>query len=518
MPQAKGVRKRQAPKQETNLAKRPKRKHLDKLTNDIIKSIVNYDDLIDAEQELSKGLGEAKKKIKELQDQVNQLDKENKFSARKVNRLERENGGLRVDLLRKQPENQKPDYYIVEMYKRLRISISSWVDDELPFAARDEGFKTQTTSPRASPDDANFLAKSYTYGLEYLLESLIMTQLHERLYGDNVICFGLSGADDSFLRIAEQALTEIDPPRDVTAIRYLRSELLKGYITTRQFDALRKEELESTTDKVLRVVETVLEGSQDNPGRKSRFNERVMQPAVELAILMNSSATKYSFSDSMSDKSRFKEVPLSARALDSCVVIDVDTRTIVRADMVAVESKDDIIGTQVILLAPGLRRCYPAGASTRKLCSKVAAVKLSNPLLYGPAFNIGNKEQTSDNDHDSASEVSDRSESGLDASYEEVREPSCATASVVPRETRAQKTARSVDRSALDVQKKADIFTGGGPKAKVNSEEVMEISNSQFWGLQRVPGHPGKNLPTEETGDDHGQIDKWVEGVTKRAR
>ncbi|KAI4168860.1 MAG: hypothetical protein LQ343_006073 [Gyalolechia ehrenbergii] len=129
------------------------------------------------------------------------------------------------------------------------------------------------------------------------------------------------------------------------------------------------------TEAVLEAVNTILPGGEDDPGRKIRFEEWVLRPAVDLAVGMKTSATSYSFSDRMTHESRLKQLPLSSFAQEGYCMINIDTRETMRANKGIQLESDGVIGHQVLLLAPGLNRC-DLGNLVKRLTPDVVCVKV----------------------------------------------------------------------------------------------------------------------------------------------
>lgn len=230
MPQAistKAGTKRQAAKQDLELAKRPKRNPQVKILRDVAKALLEVEELQDTRDDLQTKLTDADLKVKKeqqknetLRDRITQLEAVIEASERKIERLGREKGKLNVDLLKQQPRSQITDARLVEMYQELRGNISSWVDNEL--SALEAAWRTihQDASPNASffhhgasPEHSAFLACGYRFGEVYHVESVIHTQLQELLFKGDTSFFALSDAEGRFLHSVESGFGLQDPPK-----------------------------------------------------------------------------------------------------------------------------------------------------------------------------------------------------------------------------------------------------------------------------------------------------------------
>ncbi|KAL9031251.1 MAG: hypothetical protein Q9196_000719 [Gyalolechia fulgens] len=219
--------KRPGPKQEpAEPTKRPKRKPLTKIHNDVARALYDFEELQDTMDIVRTGLADANSTIqdeqdknRDLQDEIKSLKAELRKSNREIKKLSIENEAVKVDLFRQQPISQAPDSRITDMYQGLQDKISSWIDTEIKaiedggVASNEELNLSFNPSGRASPEDAKFLARGFAFGGEYLLQSIVQHKLHELLYSDDMIYFALANDEAVFLHSVEQGLTVLDPPR-----------------------------------------------------------------------------------------------------------------------------------------------------------------------------------------------------------------------------------------------------------------------------------------------------------------
>ena len=216
----KGRGKRPAPTLEPELANHPKSKRLAKLYKDLGKELCDYEQSQENTDILVTDLRNANAKIHSeedkninLQGQIAQYQKELKASKRTTKKLVSEAEELKVDLLKHQPMSQLTDTHIAEMYEGLRGAISSWVDNEV-FLSNDGCAQSSSCDLTSlASEHVNFLAGGYKYGSEYLAESIILHRMHELLYSNDLIFFGLDIGEMNFLHSAEKGLMDLDPPR-----------------------------------------------------------------------------------------------------------------------------------------------------------------------------------------------------------------------------------------------------------------------------------------------------------------
>ncbi|KAL9031250.1 MAG: hypothetical protein Q9196_000718 [Gyalolechia fulgens] len=164
---------------------------------------------------------------------------------------------------------------------------------------------------------------------------------------------------------------------DSSRIQHLRSEILKGYSKSKLFDETCAQTMLAMTEAVLEAVDAILPGHEDDLGRKIRFEERVLRPAVDLAVAMKTSITLYSFSNYLTHESRLKQVPLPSFALQGYRMINIDTRETLRAEKASKLDNDGVVGYQVLLLAPGLHR-LDSRTPAKRLTPDVVCVKVGS--------------------------------------------------------------------------------------------------------------------------------------------
>ncbi|KAL8987125.1 MAG: hypothetical protein Q9177_003644 [Variospora cf. flavescens] len=287
---------------------------------------------------------------------------------------------LKVDLIKQQPVSQLPDSEVVMKYDRLHEAISSWVNDEVSIF---EGAwkKLHGCYPDANqfrdggnPCYRQFLGAGFGLGGEYLLESLIQQELHEELFSQGMMFFGLDYQEYMFIRKVEEGLSKLYPPRNSTAIRDLRSENLKGFCQSEDFRRGCADSMSLVEERILALVNTILPRLQDQPCRAQLFLERVVEPAFELAIAIKTSATSYGFSCPFTLGTQFMKLRVHPHESSNHTMINVNSREVVRK--ASMDTKDEV--ERVLLLAPGLVRRDP-GRPEKHLTPTIICVRVVHP-------------------------------------------------------------------------------------------------------------------------------------------
>ncbi|KAL8721398.1 MAG: hypothetical protein Q9225_001913 [Loekoesia sp. 1 TL-2023] len=355
--------KRKKGKQEPNVVKRPKRGPQTRLLKKLEEALYELEDNQDSRdllreelQEAKTGTKQEKERNKELRAQNAQLKAALVTAEDKARRLAVKNEDLTVDLLKQQPASQTSDSQVAEKYEQLRESISSWVDTEVTVIEDALAKANNGSCPELNlfshgrvPEFRRFLAADHALGGEYLVESLVQLKLHELLFSNDMIFFALFSSEAEFLHAVEHGLAGLDPPRE----RFVGRE-------------------------ILRTAGIILPGRWDDPARTERFHHRVLVPAMDLAVIMKTSATPYGFSERMTAKSQFAQFPLRPRGLSNCTMVDVDTRETLKANRTYNVDDRDLVVEQVLLLAPGLLRC-DLGKPPKRLTPDIVCVKPGRP-------------------------------------------------------------------------------------------------------------------------------------------
>lgn len=166
---------------------------------------------------------------------------------------------------------------------------------------------------------------------------------------------------------------------DPSVIRYLRSEILKGFVKSDDFQIRRAEWMASKGSDLLKRTATMLPeiSKVDQQRRVEAFRSRVLGPAFDLAVAIQTSATVYGFSEPSTQEARFKCSPLRHHNSDSCTMINIDTRLEMKVNQPANSNHDGVIAHQVLLICPGLVRYDGRGA--KRLTDDIVCAKFTSP-------------------------------------------------------------------------------------------------------------------------------------------
>ncbi|KAL8670829.1 MAG: hypothetical protein Q9168_004648 [Polycauliona sp. 1 TL-2023] len=351
------------------------------------KDVIRY---ILENEKYHKELQETKDKLKvktaafiDLQSENGRLKADLEAYKQRLRNSTKVNGDLTVEVLKRQPMSQLADSQVTDLYKTLNDNISSWVDSEI------RSFENQWKKNHDGqyPDTNHFqhgnvkpcrefLEANHKYGGEYLTESQIHLQLHELLFKEEKIFAPLGRNETEFVENFEAGLLLLDPPRDITEIRYLRSEMLKGFTASPAFQERREAWMSKAGVGILRYAEKILptfSGSEDQMRNKS-FQVRVLEPAFDLAIALKTSSVEYVFSESEFKETQLQAISLANYQWNSCSMIDIDTRAIVNKNKRRGKGGNAVGAKRVLLLAPGLAR--KSGEIWQTLHQEMICVKI----------------------------------------------------------------------------------------------------------------------------------------------
>ena len=166
---------------------------------------------------------------------------------------------------------------------------------------------------------------------------------------------------------------------DPSVIRYLRSEVLKGFVLSDDFRNRRANWMSRDGPDLLESTATMLPevSKEDQQRRLNTFRCRVLEPAFDVAVAIQTSATRYSFSERMTQETRFKCCPLRHHISDSCTMINIDTRLEAKVNQPTKRNHDKVIAQQVLFIYPGLVRYDEHSA--KRLTDDIVCAKFPSP-------------------------------------------------------------------------------------------------------------------------------------------
>lgn len=169
---------------------------------------------------------------------------------------------------------------------------------------------------------------------------------------------------------------------DLSTIRYMRSEFLKGFTESKEFQLKAIQLRRSLGSGILETIRTILPSlpKGSDADRLRELESQILQPAINLAISLKTSATVYCFDVPDFMQTPFAKMPLKICDLDEFKMVNVDTR-----ETLKVSSLDGgtVTAEQVLFMSPGLLR-KDHGKEKRQLALRTVCVKLVKPRERKP--------------------------------------------------------------------------------------------------------------------------------------
>lgn len=137
---------------------------------------------------------------------------------------------------------------------------------------------------------------------------------------------------------------------------------------------------QEVANEIFRVLEQIFPIIRGQGDSLMRLYEKVVIPAIKLALDMQVSCTRYRFSPEMLEEmvSKFNRVRIST--LKQNGMIDVKTRKTLRLDSPVVADEQGYIGRPLLLIEPGLLRRNNGSDMNTYLRQPTYLLELDNPL------------------------------------------------------------------------------------------------------------------------------------------
>jgi hypothetical protein len=304
------------------------------------------------------------------------------------------------DLYRLQPTSHVPDSKIAGQYNDLVEGICTWIDAEISRYSDEWHKEHPDTPPTLFHHSGNrwvgSLLTSYpeTAG-EHLVRVFIQRRLYKALLNDEIYLFGL-GKDSAIFQLVEKEMEQLQPPRgkqkdttslnnvlmvvaDAKTIRAWRSETLNSIAKSAMYsEELAKHRSELAGD-LFEYIESFFPIVKGNHTSGRLFYEKIIKPAINLAMAMQMSPTPYTLKPRMTGSYISQRCFIARDGLANMKVIDAETGKTLKGDSPVVEDEYGRIGEQLALLTPSLWRCVP-GEKPVRLTQKVLLVGLYYPL------------------------------------------------------------------------------------------------------------------------------------------
>ncbi|KAG6994105.1 hypothetical protein G7Y79_00047g083310 [Physcia stellaris] len=299
-------------------------------------------------------------KIQDMRD-LSVLRERDMAQQERITVLEKELQACKDDLFRVQPIGHLPDSTITRRFGDLDDLICVWIDGEISLFMDEWQPKTPGAEPKlfhhnGHSDMKAFLRRYPEMGGEYVVRFTVHYVLQKDLFGDEIWLFGLATYDMDLLKLIEQGMAELDPPREPATIRAWRSETLAALAKTSRFPAAVGKGKIILTNRIydaLCKVFPIISGRQSS---LETLYHKIITPAVELAITMQTSATSYRFEPRLSRNSLFKRVAVPKTHLGHYRMIDAATGKTLKLDSPITPNKDGDIGDEIMVVTPGLLR------------------------------------------------------------------------------------------------------------------------------------------------------------------
>ncbi|MCJ1244452.1 hypothetical protein MMC30_001650 [Trapelia coarctata] len=295
-----------------------------------------------------------------------------------ANILQHELQACRDDLFRLQPIVQVTDAEIVKQFEHVCEQISSWVDEEISsFETRAGALENGTRFIlECGGSEIRAMLQKNPQASEYLIGYVIHQHLQRRVLGKHVYLFGLTPDETTFLRTAEKKMAKLDPPRDNTTIRNWRSETLKALANDKRMQVVGQD----VANEIFRVLEQIFPIVRGQRESFMRLYERIIVPAIKLAIDIQVSSALYRFLPDSLEELVLECGKVRIDALKQVGMIDVKTRKTLRLDSPVVADEQGYIGKLLFLVEPQLLRRNDVPEKTTYLRQAMYLVELFHPL------------------------------------------------------------------------------------------------------------------------------------------
>lgn len=141
---------------------------------------------------------------------------------------------------------------------------------------------------------------------------------------------------------------------------------------------LAKERWEVTNEifEAISAYIPVIEGDRTS---LQTFYEKIMIPAVDLSVRIQTSSTIYTFEPVMTSTNVYEGCYISRKSFREKKFIDAETGKTLKPDSPVTEDRHGYVGEQLLHLTPSLMRCVPSKNPTR-LTQSVILLELYHPL------------------------------------------------------------------------------------------------------------------------------------------
>ena len=154
----------------------------------------------------------------EIMKQLSTLHEENSSLQERNAALVRELQACKDDLFRLQPMTQVPDSAIAQRFESLDNVICNWIDSEISQYIDKWESKYPNVDPKlfhhsGDPAMKTLLAQYPNSGGEHVIRSMIHSHFQKKLFADRPLLFGLNIHLSDELRLIEEHISKLQPPR-----------------------------------------------------------------------------------------------------------------------------------------------------------------------------------------------------------------------------------------------------------------------------------------------------------------
>lgn len=366
-----------------------------------------------------KQLEQAVKKQTHEEEESAALRQKNQALQKELQSCQEELRACKDDLFRLQPTSHVPDSQIAGQFEDLVVGICTWIDAEVSrYSDRFQEYRPGTC-PKLLHHGCDrwvgkLLARYPETAGEHITRCLVQRQLCETLLNDKIYLFGLDSGDSAILELMEGEMRQLQPPRgkrrtliirqyvdavsDPKTIRAWRSESLTSLAASAIYSESLAKKHGLLANEAFQGIQAFFPIVKDSRTSLTAFYEKIIKPAINLALAIQQSPIAYSFRPCMTDTPISERLLLSRNDLADVKVIDVTTGKTLKADSSVVENAEGMIGEQIALLSPALWRCIP-GEKEVLLTREVILAELFYPLSRRRANTTQNsRRQTSDSE------------------------------------------------------------------------------------------------------------------------
>ncbi|SLM40395.1 hypothetical protein LPUS_01406 [Lasallia pustulata] len=314
------------------------------------------------------------------------------------------------DLFRLQPLNQISDSTILQQYEILNQQIASWIDTFFCWIDGENALREASgrpLHPHFQVEDASLqgLFASSPNAAEYWLRGWLHSRLQMEVFVEGIYLSCLPEDYVELIKVIEQSMRALKPKRgksmptssqltaapnsftDSSTIDSWRSETLAALANHPRMISLRSAKALHLARQIYQPIMSAATEGCHQPEILHSLHERIVIPAMELALNIQLTLGRYYFSPCMDSisaaKHRFTLNDISAHS----VMIDISTRRTLKDKSLVILADDGTIGAELLVLEPSLLRRGRGGNPDVLMRKVVYLVELDRPLgksLKGP--------------------------------------------------------------------------------------------------------------------------------------